>query len=126
MGDIHKMIETPLDRAVGNAIERENARWLEDPPIEAANAAAWSPTIERTEEDISQTRSFLERMAAGRAAVNPPAVYRLQCPTAEHGEGVILYVRHAEGWCHCHRKLRPLAMDERLVKVNGRVVTVKR
>lgn len=37
---------------------------------------------------------------------------RLMCPSGEHGPGVVLYVRGAEGWCGCGRKLRPLTLTE--------------
>lgn len=94
--------------------------------VEAANAAAWSPTIERTETDVAQTRSFLDRMAAGRAAANPKPTVRLQCPSLEHGEGVLLYVAGATGTCHCGRRLRTLAPWEILTTVNGRVVPTER
>jgi hypothetical protein len=88
-------------------------------PIEAANRAAWNASG-------AKLGTWAEQMRDARAAANPPAVHRLACPTAEHGEGIVLYVRDAEGWCHCLRKLRPLAMDERLVKIGDTVRTVKR
>lgn len=75
-------------------------------PIEAGNRAAWVATM--------------------RAAKAVPT-HRLKCPTNAHGEGITLYARGAvDGWCHCTRKLRILALDEDLEVRDGRTYTVKR
>ena len=71
------------------------------------------------------TEAFRRRMAAGRAAANPDPTVRLQCPTLEHGDGVLLYVAGGIGWCHCGAKLRTLAPWELLERVTGRVVPVR-
>lgn len=100
-------------------------------PIEAANRAAWEgvpppgSTPEVDAEIESDTRAWAERMREARAEANPEPTVRLQCPTLEHGEGVLLYVAGASGYCHCGRTLRTLAPGELLARVNGRVVPVE-
>ena len=54
-----------------------------------------------------------DREALARAReLRAKPVLRLQCPTGEHGPGVILYVQATDGWCACGRKLRPMRPEE--------------
>lgn len=55
----------------------------------------------------------LDRARAMRA--QPKA--RLQCPTGEHGPGVVLYIsaKGVKGWCWCGKVLRPLAIGQPLI-----------
>ena len=54
-----------------------------------------------------------QQMARAREMRAQP-VLRLQCPSGEHGPGVVLYIRAVDGWCWCGRKLRPMLPEERI------------
>lgn len=65
-----------------------------------------------TGEAVSPTKA-IEKMAHARSMRARP-VLRLQCPSGEHGPGVVLYIHAVDGWCYCGRKLRPMLPSERI------------